>query len=136
MKTLKHRKKLAGLGLAALMAFAMITPQQAKAGDQEWAVVGKVLTGVTAAHLLFNVIPNRVRPQHREVVHSRTRVIHRAPPVHTVRYVAPAPSPRRVVVDVPLRRVHRPRYSRFAYVQSRRSPRNPWVTVDVIQHYR
>jgi hypothetical protein len=133
MKTLNTRHKVVGLGLAALLAVAAFTPQQAKAGDQEWAVVGKVLTGITAAHLLFNILPGRTR-HHREAVQAPVRRVVRPAPVRRVTYVVPAPPPRPVRV-APYKRVYHPRKSRFAYVQVRNSIHEHWVTIETLPAY-
>jgi hypothetical protein len=68
----------------------------AKAGDQEWATVGKVLTGVMAGSVLANAL---CPPP---PVYVSTPAVAVAPtPVSVVRYVS-AP---RVVVQQPVRRV-------------------------------
>lgn len=53
----------------AIMITALVlalAPYQSQAGDKEWGVVGKVLTGVFA----LKVIDNIVSPSHTHVVHQ------------------------------------------------------------------
>lgn len=76
-------KTVAVVGLTVL-ALAASQTDRAMAGDREWAVAGKVLTGVVAA----GVIAEAFRPA---PVAATTAVVYQAPPP-TVVYAAPPPT--------------------------------------------
>lgn len=78
-------KNKIALGLAALVALTNV-----KAGDREWATVGKVLTGVAAIHVIDRVLnpPTQVVYVHPQpVVYSQPVVVQPQPVV----YVQPQP---------------------------------------------
>ena len=75
------------LGLAALVALTNV-----KAGDREWATVGKVLTGVAALHVVERIIC----PPQPQVVYVHQPVVVQSAPV--VQYV---PAPQVVYVQSP-----------------------------------
>jgi hypothetical protein len=106
MKTTRTHQRTFALISAVVIGLALLQGPRAQAGDQEWAVVGKVLTGVVAAHILFG------EPE----IRTRTVVVHRSPPpvVHV-----PRPCPPRVA---PAPRYHHPRGR--AYGQTRKDNRH------------
>ena len=65
---------------ATILTIAGLTVQTAKAGDREWATVGKVLTGVAAAGIIINALD--CHPAHASVSYT---------------YAAPVCAPARVV---------------------------------------
>jgi hypothetical protein len=86
MNAFRKHPRIFGLVSAVVVGLALVAAPRARAGDQEWAVVGKILTGVVAAHILFG---------EPEIRATRTVVVHREP----VRMVyAPRRCPPRVVV--------------------------------------
>ena len=86
MKTSRNHQKTFALVTAVVVGLALVQAPRARAGDQEWAVVGKVLTGVVAAHILLG------EPE----IRSRAVVVHREVPRPLV-HVSRACSPRAVV---------------------------------------
>ena len=68
--------------LGAVLSAALVT-QTVKAGDREWAVAGKVLTGVAA----ITVIDRIVNPPRPVVVYQQPVVVYQQPVV-----VQPAPT--------------------------------------------
>jgi len=72
------------IAIFSLAALAAASIPNASAGDREWATVGKILTGVAAAH----VIAHAVQPA--PVYVSTPAVVAYAPPPPPV-VVAPAP---------------------------------------------
>lgn len=82
------KKVIVGIVLASLMSL-----QTAKAGDREWAVVGKVLTGVAVIHVVDRIVnpPTQVvyvQPQ-PVVVQPQPVVYYQPAPVV---YVQPQPA--------------------------------------------
>ncbi len=74
MKT-NHTKFVLPIIMAALLAQALVMPTQARAGQREWATVGKVLTGVIAANLLLDIAAPP--PRRASTVHSLVEIHHR-----------------------------------------------------------
>ena len=85
-------KNKIALGLAALVALTNV-----KAGDREWATVGKVLTGVAALHVVERI----VCPPQPQVVYVHQPVVVQSAPV--VQYV---PAPQVVYVPQPVYYYH------------------------------
>ena len=75
-------KKLISALLVVLTVMA-VNPRSARAHDDGWATVGKVLTGIAAAELLFGC----AQPVYSEVCCSAPPVVYAPPPV-----VYPAPA--------------------------------------------
>jgi len=75
-------KKLISALLVVLTVMA-VNPRSARAHDDGWATVGKVLTGIAAAELLFGC----AQPVYSEVRCSAPPVVYAPPPV-----VYPAPA--------------------------------------------
>ena len=73
-------KNKIALGLAAFVALTNV-----KAGDREWATVGKVLTGVAALHVVERI---ECPPQPQVVYVSQPVIVQSAP---VVQYVPPQP---------------------------------------------
>jgi len=69
-----------------------LTPIQSQAGDKEWGVVGKVLTGVFALKILDDIVTPRHHHHVEEVV-----VVQEAPVCHTPVTVVEHHSPTVVV---------------------------------------
>jgi hypothetical protein len=80
-------KKL--IAATMILGLAAATVQTAKAGDREWAVVGKVLTGVAAAA----VITHAVNAEPAPVYYTCPPTYTYCPPPPRVVYVQPAPAP-------------------------------------------
>jgi len=78
------------LGLAAFVALTNV-----KAGDREWATVGKVLTGVAALHVVERI----VCPPQPQVVYVTQPVVVQSTPV--VQYI-PTPPPQVVYYSQPV----------------------------------
>jgi hypothetical protein len=68
-------KNKIALGLAAFVALTNV-----KAGDREWATVGKVLTGVAALHVVERI----VCPPQPQVVYVSQPVVVQSAPVRTI----------------------------------------------------
>lgn len=83
-------KNKIALGLAAFVALTNV-----KAGDREWATVGKVLTGVAALHVVERI----VCPPQPQVVYVAQPVIVQSAPV--VQYI-PTPPPQVVYYPQPV----------------------------------
>ncbi len=84
---------------ATLLALAGVNIQTARAGDREWATVGKVLTGVAAGVVIANALD--CQPAHYSVTYSSYAPAPCPPPAPVVCRPAPvvyAPAP---VVYVP-----------------------------------
>ena len=103
MKTVVRKSIAATLVAPFVVGAGLMRAPEAQAGDEEWATVGKILTGVVAAHVLIDALP--VHHERRVVVHE-TRVVHR-PVIH-----------HRTVIHRP------PRYQRFGRFRSLR--RHGW----------
>ncbi len=56
MKSHRHSKRIAAGILCASLLGATLAPPAARAGQKEWATVGKVLTGVVAASVLHHAL--------------------------------------------------------------------------------
>ena len=83
-------KNKIALGLAAFVALTNV-----KAGDREWATVGKVLTGVAALHVVERI----VCPPQPQVVYMTQPVVVQSTPV--VQYI-PTPPPQVVYYSQPV----------------------------------
>ena len=83
MVRLKDKNMKNSIAILSLSALVAASVQTASAGDREWATVGKVLTGVAAAHLIAHAFQPRPVPT---VVYSPT-------PVYTVAPVFLQPAP-------------------------------------------
>jgi len=83
-------KNKIALGLAAFVALTNV-----KAGDREWATVGKVLTGVAALHVVERI----VCPPQPQVVYVTQPVVVQSTPV--VQYI-PTPPPQVVYYSQPV----------------------------------
>lgn len=88
------KKVIVGIVLASLMSL-----QATKAGDREWATVGKVLTGVAAIHVIDRIVnpPTQVvYVQPQPVVYAQPVVVQPQPVVYyqpaPVVYVQPQPA--------------------------------------------
>ncbi|TAL06071.1 MAG: hypothetical protein EPO07_02475 [Verrucomicrobia bacterium] len=82
---------------AMIVALSVAGLQTAKAGDREWAVVGKVLTGVAAAAVVANAIDARAD---YSVSYGYSAPAYCAP--RTTVVYAPAPVTRVVYVQSPV----------------------------------
>lgn len=96
------------LTIVLAVALATLTPTRSNAGDKEWAVVGKVLTGITAAAIVGQALSEPPVYYPQPVVHvAPKRPVHFVPS-HTVH---PAPqivaAPKIVVRERPRFRRHR-----------------------------
>lgn len=77
---------------------ATLVGQSVRAGDREWAVAGKVLTGVAAVHVIDHIV--NPRPQ-VVYVQQPTVVVQPAPQVVAAPVVV-APAPQMVYVQQPV----------------------------------
>jgi|TARA_R110000868_G_scaffold251412_7_gene508198 hypothetical protein len=77
-------KMVMGIALASVLA-----SQSVKAGDREWATVGKVLTGVAVVHVIDRIVnpPPQVVYVQQPVVVQQPVIVQPTPVV----YVQPAP---------------------------------------------
>src|SRR5262245_14125656 len=79
---------------AALLAFAGTQVQNAKAGDREWAVVGKVLTGIAAVSVINHAIADAPTCAPAPVAYCPPPVVYQpAPVVYHPAPVVCAPAP-------------------------------------------
>ena len=76
---------------------AVLATQSVKAGDREWAVVGKVLTGVAT----FTVIDRIVNPPQPVVVYQQPVVVYQQPVVVYHQPVVVQPTPTVAYVSAP-----------------------------------
>jgi len=99
--------------MAATMILGMAAAgvQTAKAGDQEWAVVGKVLTGVAAAAIITQAVTAEPAPVYYSATYSPPGCVTTysygycpppPPPAPRVVYVQPAPPPPVVICPPPV----------------------------------
>lgn len=137
--------KLTASVLALALAGAVFAPQQAAAGNDEWATAGKILAGVVGVSVLNNHLKDRnvdyqtrtryyrpksrCRPQvtHRETVYVTRPVVEVEPePVYT-----PAPVQGPVVVHLEEgRRLFQPRVrGATAYLQVWSEVCAEWVSI-------
>ena len=84
---------------AIALASATLAPS-ALAGDREWAVAGKVLTGVVAAGVIAHAFDSRPYVQPAPVYYQAPPVYYQAPPVY-VASPAPVCAPAPVFVSGP-----------------------------------
>lgn len=88
---------------ATVLALASASLQTVKAGDREWATVGKILTGVAAVSLVSHVIESR--PANYSVTYSTYSPAPCAP-----RRIICAPAPQVVYVPAPVVYYQQPVY--------------------------
>jgi hypothetical protein len=79
-----------------ILALAGASVQTAQAGDREWAVAGKVLTGLAVAAVITHAVAADPAPVCYTYSHSSPGYSYSYRPAPTVVYVQPAPQ--RVVV--------------------------------------
>jgi hypothetical protein len=107
---LKEKIMKNSIAILSLSALAAASVQTASAGDREWATVGKILTGVAAAHVIAHAVqpaPVYAMPPAPVVLVSPSTPVYCAPPAPVV--VQPQP-----VCVVPSQVVVVPRYYRVA----------------------
>lgn len=86
-------KRMVTLTCTGIVAWALLAPQQATAGNSEWATAGKILTGLLAAQVLTNGFD--CAPRSRRVHVVEERIVYR-PKVIVERWVVEEP---RVIVE-------------------------------------
>ena len=77
---------------ATILAIVGMNLQTAKAGDREWATVGKVLTGVAAAAIIVSALDCQTAHRSVSYTYSTTACAPR-PVVYAPRPVVVAPAP-------------------------------------------
>ena len=90
MVRLKDKNMKNSIAILSLSALAAASVQTASAGNQEWATVGKVLTGVAAAHIIAHAFQPAPAPT---VVYSPTPVYTVAPVYYQPARVVVYPQP-------------------------------------------
>jgi hypothetical protein len=103
VKLMKTIYKVVSGGLVLGLIAASVP--QAQAGDKEWAVAGKVLTGIAAASVIHNALTPKVQTTYvyhtQPVVVQQTPVVVQQTPV-VVQQTQPCVQPAPVVVQQPV----------------------------------
>ncbi|MCF7855721.1 MAG: hypothetical protein K9N51_13050 [Candidatus Pacebacteria bacterium] len=91
MKTFIKHSIAVGLITPLIVGAGLLKAPEAQAGDKEWATVGKILTGVVAANVIFDALPVH---HDRHVVVHHTRIVRAPRRHHTVVVHHRRPTPR------------------------------------------
>jgi|GEM_PF-3965385 len=144
--------KTIGWGVTIMVALAMASPPPARAGDKEWARVGKVLTGLAVVGAVAYAVrpPPPVYPSCPPPVYSeRVVVVEREPVIVRERIeIGCSPPPRHgglsrwgrpacddglgeiVIQNEPGRRLYQPAVrGHIAFIQQWDPCRREWVTI-------